>query len=263
MKKHALQRCARVAFAIVLALLSASCATLPPQNDVTPDPYATTLAVERRPSPNFDARRPNYVIIHHTSDNTADEALRTLTNPARRVSSHYLISRDGRILQLVHDLARAWHAGDSYWSGLEDLNSASIGIELDNNGREPYPEPLIGSLLALLRDIKARFGIPGANFIGHGDIAPGRKVDPSSLFPWQRLAREGFGLWCDPPYPAAPAAIDSQLLLHAFGYNVENRAAASAAFKRHFVPEDPSPQMTEKDRSILYCLVTAKQGFAF
>lgn len=189
-----------------------------------------------------------------------DQALATLTNPVRKVSSHYLVSRDGRILQLVDDLARAWHAGESYWGGLEDLNSASIGIELDNNGREPYPEALIASLLTLLRDIKQRFNIPDANFIGHGDIAPGRKVDPSALFPWQRLASEGFGLWCDPPYPAAPASVDTQLLLHAFGYSVTNPAAASAAFKRHFVPEDPSPQVTEQDRSILYCLVTAKQA---
>ena len=259
MKKHALQKGSITATVVAVALLSGACAPLPPQK--TPSARATTtLPVERRPSPNFDERRPNYVVLHHTTNSTVGDALRTLTDPARKVSSHYLIARDGRILQLVDDLARAWHAGVSYWGGLEDLNSASIGIELDNDGREPFAEPLIASLLALLRDVKTRFNIPEANFIGHGDIAPGRKVDPSALFPWQRLAAEGFGLWCDPPYPAAPPAADTALMLHAFGYDVSDPAATIAAFKRRFVPEDPSPEMTEKDRSILYCLVRKKMG---
>jgi N-acetylmuramoyl-L-alanine amidase len=240
-------------------MLTSACAPLQPQK-TTASTASTTLPVEKRPSPNFDGRRPSYVIIHHTGDNTADDALRTLTDPARHVSSHYLIARDGRILQLVDDLSRAWHAGDAYWGGLEDLNSASIGIELDNNGREPFPEALIASLLMLLRDLKERFDIPAANFIGHGDIAPGRKVDPGVLFPWRRLSLEGYGLWCDPPYPAAAAAIDTPLLLQAFGYNVMRPETASAAFKRHFVPDDPTTQMSEKDRSILYCLVIKKSG---
>jgi N-acetylmuramoyl-L-alanine amidase len=251
-----------VALACVLA---AGCAPLPHAPSETAaqrgEQYArpVTVPVEQRPSPNYDVRRPNFVIIHHTSDGNVDDSLRTLTTPARQVSSHYLIARDGRILQLVDDRARAWHAGDSYWAGVEDINSASIGIELDNDGREPFPEPLIQALLALLADIKTRFSIPPANFIGHGDIAPGRKVDPSVLFPWRRLAASGYGLWCDPPYPSAPAGVDTTLLLQAFGYSVDKPDAAIAAFKRHFVPEDPSPLMTEKDRSILYCLVMQKQ----
>jgi N-acetylmuramoyl-L-alanine amidase len=79
------------------------------------------------------------------------------------------------------------------------------------------------------------------------------------LFPWKRLAERGFGPWCDPPYPSVPASLDTALLLHAFGYSVWNLDAAIAAFKRRFVPDDPSPQMTEKDRSVLYCLVQQVQ----
>ena len=237
--------------------------TAPPTPAQAGDRYArpVTVRVEQHPSPNFDVRRPSYVVLHHTGDSSVEDALRTLTTPARQVSSHYLIARDGRILQLVDDRARAWHAGDSHWAGIEDINSVSIGIELDNNGREPFAEPLIAALLELLADIKTRFAIPDANFIGHGDIAPGRKVDPHALFPWRRLATQGYGLWCEPPYPAVPAGVDTALLLQAFGYSVSRPDAAIAAFKRHFVPDDPSPQITEKDRAILYCLVQQKQGF--
>jgi N-acetylmuramoyl-L-alanine amidase len=254
----------RCALAAAIAI-TFGCAPLPQTTERVPpqrgEQYAqpSTVRAEQRPSPNFDARRPSFVVIHHTSDNTAEGALRTLTDPVRQVSSHYLIGRDGRIFKLVDERFRAWHAGESYWSGIEDLNSVSIGIELDNNGREPYAEPLIAALLELLADIKSRFDIPDANFVGHGDIAPGRKVDPSAGFPWRRLAAQGYGVWCDPPYPAVPAGVDTALLLQAFGYSVARADAAIGAFKRRFVPDDPSPQMTEKDRAVLYCLVMQKQ----
>jgi N-acetylmuramoyl-L-alanine amidase len=249
-------RVLRTAACLGMAIVSA-CASPPPS---APAKLRSTLPIEHRSSPNFDARRPQVVIIHHTTNDDAHTALNTLTDPARKVSSHYLIARDGRIIQLVDERERAWHAGLSWWGGFADLNSSSIGIELDNNGREPFHEPLMTSLLALLRDIKQRLNISAANFIGHGDVAPGRKVDPSTFFPWQRLAAEGYGLWCDPPYPAAPAHVDTAVLLQAMGYNVWNVDAAVGAFKRHFTPEDTSSQMTEKDRSVLYCLVLQKQG---
>ena len=114
-------------------------------------------------------------------------------------------------------------------------------------------------MLALLGDLQERYKLPPTSFLGHGDIAPGRKVDPSALFPWKRLAEHGFGVWCDPPYPSVPPNVDTSLLLQAVGYNVWNFDAAVAAFKRRFVPEDPSPMMTEKDRSVLYCLVQQAQ----
>ena len=241
----------RVAACCVSLALSA-CVSAPVR---VPFSVLPGVAFEPRPAANFDQRRPNYVVIHHTTDNDAEYALRTLTEAASGVSAHYLISRDGQIFYLVDEAQRAWHAGESYWAGQRDLNSASIGIELDNNGREAFAEAQIAALLKLLADIKERYKLSAASFIGHGDIAPGRKVDPSVYFPWKRLADSGFGLWCDPPYPVAPADVDTALLLQAFGYNTWNLDAAIAAFKRHFDPEDATPTITEKERAILYCLV--------
>jgi len=241
----------RFATCVFLSLIVvAGCAPLPERANVP---------VEQRPSPNYDERRPNYVILHHTSDDTAEEALRTLTDPFRRVSAHYLVARDGTIYLLVDELARAWHAGESYWGGDADINSVSIGIELDNNGEEPFADAQIKSLLALLADIKERYGIPTANFLGHGDVAPGRKVDPSRFFPWKRLAEHGFGLWCDPPYPEPPQGADAGLLLGALGYDISNLHAAISAFKRHFEPDNTSEEMAQRDRALLYCLILEKQ----
>jgi len=225
-----------------------------------PLPVYTALPVEVRSSPNFGERRPAYVILHHTTNDTADQALATLTSPFKQVSAHYLIGRDGRIIYLVDELKRAWHAGDSYWGGNRDLNSSSIGIELDNNGNEPFAEAQILVLIDLLRDLTARWNIPPANIIGHGDVAPGRKVDPSAYFPWRRLAAAGFGLWCDPPYPPAPATADDMMLLSALGYDVTRPAAAVAAFKRHWAPEDRAPELTSEQRGLVQCLIGKRQA---
>lgn len=241
------------------ALLLGACAAPPLER---PDAVVSTLTQARHASPNFDARRPNYVILHHTTDETVDESLRTLTSPARGVSAHYLIGRDGRILALVDERHRAWHAGQSYWAGQRDINSASIGIELDNTGSEPFAEPQIVALLALLRDLQTRYKLPATSFLAHGDVAPGRKTDPSAFFPWRRLAQHGFGLWCDPPHAPAPPQLDDAFLLQAFGYNVWNLDAAIAAFKRRFAPEDPVRKMTENDRGMLYCMLQQMQALA-
>lgn len=242
---------ARGSIALLAMLAVVGCAPLLPPR--------TSLPVEARPSPNFNERRPNFVILHHTSNDTAARALGTLTDAVRKVSAHYLIGRDGRIYYLVDELARAWHAGESYWGGNSDLNSASIGIELDNNGDEPFAEDQIAALLALLADLKQRYGIPAANFLGHGDVAPGRKVDPSRWFPWLRLAEHGFGVWCAPGASPALPDQDSATLLAAFGYDVSDYFAAVGAFKRHFVPDDLSREMTEQDRALLQCLISRKQ----
>src|SRR6478672_9709441 len=247
--------------ALVL-LLAGACAPLPSERAGIAGRAGADLRMERRDSPNFDERRPNFVIIHHTSSNSADRALQFLSEAASAVSAHYLISRDGRIYHLVDERRRAWHAGESYWGGQRDLNSASIGIELDNNGYEPFAEAQIAALIALLDDLKTYYKIPPQNFLGHGDVAPGRKVDPSVLFPWRRLAEQGYGVWCEPPYPAVPTALDTATMLQAFGYNVWNVDAAVSAFKRRFSPDDPTPQMTERDRSMLYCLLLQSRGLA-
>ncbi len=206
------------------------------------------------PSPNFDERRPNFVIIHGTTSDTVDHALRTLTDPERKVSAHYLIGRDGAVIQLVDERMRAWHAGASRWGMLSDLNSASIGIELDNTGEEPFPQAQIEALLVLLRDLRERHRIPAANVLGHGDIAPRRKVDPSRHFPWQRLAQEGFGLWCDNP-PPVPPAFDAHLGLRALGYDTSDLPVAVQAFRRHFAGEEGTTELTEADRAMLHCLI--------
>src|SRR5512143_1087954 len=156
-----------------------------------PTPQRAGIPTEWRPSPNFNERRPNLVVLHHTGSDTAERALRTLSSPALEVSAHYLVGRDGTVYQLVDERARAWHAGAARWGAITDVNSSSLGIELVNDGEEPYAEPQIVALLALLADIRQRYRIPAANFIGHADVAPRRKVDPGRNFPWQRLAEQG------------------------------------------------------------------------
>ena len=236
----------RTGCVVALALLLDACA---------PAPSRIGSPSEWRPSPSFDERRPSIVVLHHTSNDAARDALRTLTDPAREVSAHYVIGRDGALYQLVDERHRAWHAGVSQWGAITDLNSVSIGIELDNNGREPFPQVQIDALLGLLADIKGRYSIPRANFVGHADVAPGRKVDPSRYFPWRVLAERGFGLWCDPPLPAAPVALDFELGLSALGYGTANLQASISAFKLHFIQDDAGATVTPRDRDMLYCLL--------
>ena len=249
---------------ITLALL-ALCAC-------APAPLRTHLPLDWVPSPNFSERRPDFVILHHTTNDTAARALATLTSPATEVSAHYLIGREGRIYQLVDERLRAWHAGTSYWGGHSDMNSASIGIELDNNGDEPFAEAQINTLLALLADLRERYKIPAANVLGHGDIAPRRKVDPSVLFPWKRLAEHGFGLWCEPEAqaatPATEGAASSAMLLQAIGYDVTDLPAAIGAFRRHFMAGKLSDVGTKAadtalsaaESSVAHCLATQKRA---
>ncbi|RDC62359.1 N-acetylmuramoyl-L-alanine amidase [Adhaeribacter pallidiroseus] len=146
---------------------------------------------------NFNSRKPNFVIIHHTAQSSTAQTLQTFTQPRTQVSAHYVIGRDGKIYHMLNDYLRAWHAGIAKWGNTTDVNSSSIGIELDNNGSEPFAEPQISSLLKLLATLKKAYNIPTSNFIGHSDIAPTRKNDPSAIFPWQQLAQQGFGLWYD------------------------------------------------------------------
>lgn len=235
--------------ALGVALLLAACAPTPPRIG-SPSQWI--------PSPSFDERRPNIVVLHHTSNDTARQALRTLTDPAREVSAHYVIDRDGTLYQLVDERHRAWHAGVSSWGAITDLNSVAIGIELDNNGREPFPQAQIDALMILLGELKTRYSIPRANFLGHADVAPGRKVDPSRHFPWRTLAARGFGLWCDPPLPAAAPAMDFELGLRALGYNTANLEASIGAFKLHFIQDEVSAQITARDRDMLHCLLAQR-----
>lgn len=232
--------------ALSLPLLLAACAPLP---------SGQGRDALWRPSPNYDQRRPNFVILHQTTNATADRALATLTDPQRKVSAHYLIGRDGVMYQLVDEAARAWHAGESRWGGMSDLNSASIGIELDNTGDEAFAEPQIVALLALLGELRERYRIPAANVLAHGDVAPTRKVDPSRYFPWRRLAQAGFGLWCDNPPGSAPAGFDASLGLRALGYDTSAEVPARAAFRRHFLGQDGDAELSAAEQGLLHCLL--------
>jgi len=237
----------RRALLVVLPFLAAACA---------PAPQRAGVPSRWIGSPNADERRPAMVVIHHTGDDTAAQALRTLTDPSRAVSAHYLVERDGTIDQLVDERKRAWHAGISRWGGDTDVNSASIGIELDNDGEEPFPDRQIAALLALLADIKARDHIPAANFVGHADVAPQRKADPSRYFPWRTLAAYGFGLWCESPPPEPPPGFDATLALQALGYDVSDPGAAARAFLLHYFPEAPaSGDLGPSAQAMLACLV--------
>ena len=162
---------------------------------------------------NFNLRKPNYVVIHHTAQESTEQTLKTFTEPATSVSSHYVIGSDGKVYQMLNDYFRAWHGGVGKWGNNTDLNSGSIGIELDNDGEEPFEEAQIQSLLKLLARLKRDYKIPAENFIGHSDIAPVRKVDPGPLFPWKRLAAEGYGIWPDEDYFAAALRQDSAQLV--------------------------------------------------
>ncbi len=149
-------------------------------------------------SPNCSARRdgltPHLITIHYTAMENAQAAQARLCDPAAEVSAHYLISSLGDVVHLVPEDLRAWHAGAGEWAGQTDINSRSIGIELDNRGTHPFSEPQMVALETLLRGIMARWGIPPHGVIGHSDIAPDRKVDPGPHFDWARLARQGLAL---------------------------------------------------------------------
>jgi N-acetylmuramoyl-L-alanine amidase len=204
-------------------------------------------------SVNFGIRRPNFVILHHTAQKSTEQTIRTFTVKHSGVSSHYVVGRDGKVVQMVNDLLRANHAGIGKWGNTTDLNSCSIGIEIDNDGFEPYSEVQINSIITLLSALKKRYKIPAANFIGHADIAPSRKPDPHD-FPWKRLAKKGFGLWYDDVLKMPPAEYDTKAALRIIGYDTSNLPAAITAFKRHFVQTDISPTLTAADKLILFNL---------
>ena len=158
----------------------------------TVQPRAAKLQITHHNSPNCGPRRnglrPSLVVLHYTAMNSADAAIERLCDPEFEVSAHYVIARDGHVTQLVTEDQRAWHAGAGQWHGQDDINSRSIGIELDNTGAHPFPEPQMQALENLLQSILTRWDIPPEGVIGHSDMAPGRKIDPGPHFDWARLA---------------------------------------------------------------------------
>lgn len=204
---------------------------------------------------NFGIRKPNYVMIHHTAQDSLGQTIKTFHSAKAGVSSHYVIGRDGKIVQMVNDLFRGHHAGAGKWGNDTDLNSSSIGIELDNNGTtDPWTEPQINALIALLSYLKTTYKIPQANFIGHMDYAPTRKNDPSR-FPWKKLADAGFGYWYDEYLETPPDNFDVRLALRIIGYDVKNLDAAIKGFKYHYIQTNvTSAELNENDLKILYSI---------
>lgn len=207
------------------------------------------------PSPNHGERRatgkPNCIVLHYTGMGDGPSAIAWLRNPASQVSCHYVVEEDGRVLQLVAEARRAWHAGRSSWAGETDLNDVSIGIEVVNAGHPgglpPYPDPQVEAVVALCRDLVERSPIPSARVLAHSDVAPGRKIDPGEMFPWRRLFEAGVGLWV-PPHPdrdgpvletgqAGPRVADLKADLRACGYGIDVTGEfdpATAAVVRSF-----------------------------
>jgi N-acetylmuramoyl-L-alanine amidase len=204
------------------------------------------------PSPNHGDRRghaPDLVVVHHTAMATAEVAVARLCDPAAEVSAHYVIAEDGRVWRLVPEDRRAWHAGVGAWGGATDVNSRSIGIELANPGRAPYPEPQWAALVDLLRAAIRLWSIPPERVIGHQCMAPARKADPGRAFDWRRLAREGLSIWIDGTQGRAAAdAAAFRRAARRFGYPVpdgdgwdEAAIAAADAFQSRFRPWEQGP----------------------
>lgn len=201
---------------------------------------------------NFNLRKPNFIIIHHTAQDSLAQTIKTFTLVKTKVSAHYVIADDGRVVQMLNDYLRAWHGGNSSWGKNTDINSASIGIELDNNGSEPFSEPQITSLMALIAKLKYDYNIPTQNIIGHSDIAPTRKYDPSALFPWKTLAQKEFGVWPDEILEPAPINFNIELALRIIGYDTKNLPAAIASFKLHYIQTEVDSVLNEKTINTIY-----------
>lgn len=215
-------------------------------------PLQNGIDTEWNGTVNFNLRKPNFIIIHHTAQDSLAQTIKTFTLKRTKVSAHYVIADDGRVVQMLNDYLRAWHSGISTWGKNTDINSASIGIELDNNGSEPFSEAQITSLMALIAKLKYDYNIPTQNIIGHSDIAPTRKYDPSALFPWKTLAQKEFGVWPDAILEPAPVDFNVELGLRIIGYDTKNFSAAIKAFKLHYIQTEVNDILDEKTINTIY-----------
>lgn len=236
-----------------------------------------------KPSPNHGervaGRSPDMLLLHYTGMPTAEEALQRLCDPAAQVSSHYVVTEDGAIVQLVPEDRRAHHAGISSWAGETDINSCSIGVEIVNPGHAggllPYPDPQIDSVIALSRAILAHWAIPADRVLGHSDVAPARKEDPGELFPWGRLYNDGVGHWVEPapivdgvrigPGTAGDDVASVQEALAFYGYGLRTSGIYDrdtelvvTAFQRHFRPERVDGILDASTLSTLQALIASR-----
>jgi N-acetylmuramoyl-L-alanine amidase len=235
------------------------------------------------PSPNIGPRnnglRPSILVMHYTGMATAARAIDWLARPESHVSCHYVVDEDGRITQMVSESVRAWHAGISYWRGETDINSASIGIEIQNPGHDDgyvaFPRAQMRGVRDLSRDIIARNDIAPERVLAHSDIAPARKIDPGEKFDWPWLAKVGIGHWVAPVPrdandpgddlgPHTPATRLMQTLLARYGYNTINSTSYDPAlqinvkaFQRHFRPACVDGRIDRSTLETLQALIAA------
>ena len=220
------------------------------------------------PSPNFGERSLpiTMLVLHYTGMQSGAAAIDWLANPASKVSAHYVVDEDGQLVHMVREEQRAQHAGLSYWRGVTDCNSASIGIEIVNPGHEfgyrPFPEAQMDTVTRLVAELVRTYGIDPRNVVGHSDVAPTRKEDPGELFDWDRLAKLG----CAVPRPRAslvdPGWPDAAffLALERYGYGINDGRAATVAFQRRFRPENIDGVVDGECRAILLSLLLAVEG---
>lgn len=206
----------------------------------------TTVNPVQKPSPNFDdrGRSVDMIVLHYTGMRTAAEAIDRLTDPAAKVSSHYVVDEDGVIYSLVPESKRAWHAGVGAWKGEGDINARSIGIEIVNPGHEwgyrKFPSKQIDLVIALIKDIRMRHEVSTSKVLGHSDVAPQRKEDPGELFPWGKLAAAGVAIGrYDGDEDPGISYEEALALLRTIGYDAPDKAHAAAlvAFQRRFCPQ--------------------------
>jgi len=213
-------------------------------------------------SPNIDERQggpPDMILLHYTGMRDGQAALDRLCARESKVSAHYVVFEDGRIVQCVPEAQRAWHAGISYWAGETDINSRSIGVEIVNPGHDfgypKYPLRQIAAVIALCRSILTRHRVPADRVLGHSDVAPGRKLDPGEKFPWELLSESNVGHWVRPaplslqgpglkPGETSEGVRRLQRQLQTYGYGIDDTGSYGqqtrvivTEFQRHFRPE--------------------------
>lgn len=235
------------------------------------------------PSPNFEPRRgktrADMLILHYTGMMRADRAIEWLAAPQSKVSSHYVIDEVGRITQMVPESERAWHAGVGSWFEETDINSASIGIEIQNPGQDlgypDFPDTQMAAVIALCQDIVVRNEIPATRVLAHSDVSPGRKIDPGEKFDWARLHAAGVGHWV-PPAPLDPAEVGygvgdcdaligtTTALLAQYGYGItpadtldDPSSKVVRSFQLHFRPARPDGRVDRSTLATLQALMAA------
>lgn len=215
------------------------------------------------PSPNFGVRKLpiSMLIMHYTGMQDGPSAINWLANPESGVSAHYVVEEDGQIIHMVKEENRAHHAGLSYWRGITDVNSASIGIEIVNPGHEwgyrPFPKEQMKSVRKLAKKIVKRHNIALHNVIGHSDIAPDRKIDPGELFDWDYLAKHDLTVQRPSENLLDPLWNEDNFIqkLQQYGYGNAQSDKMITAFQRRFRPNKIDGKMDGECRSILYSLL--------